>query len=169
MWQVTHGSVAGFRVRENALGFSNDIVGRTTAVTGAVIVSGDRVTSATFRIVLSGIRVSGKAQPQLTRSLETRKFPVATFALTRPVTLGAGFASGATVTTRAIGELTMNGTAHLVEVTLSGRRDGPFLQAAGSIPVPFPDWGIQRPSGFGFFGSLAEHGTAEFLLILHRY
>lgn len=128
-WQVAAGSVAGFRVPESALGFSNDVVGRTTAVSGAIIISGDRVTSAALRIALIGIKVSGKAQPQLGSSLSTRRFPAATFTLTRPVTLGAAFASGATVTTTAVGELTMNGTAHLVQVTLSGRRDGPLLQA----------------------------------------
>jgi hypothetical protein len=27
-------------------------------------------------------------------------------------------------------------------------------------------WGIKEPAGFGFLGSLADHGTAEFLLTL---
>ena len=123
---------------------------------------------ATFRIALGGIKVDGKAQPQLANSLGTRRFPAATFALTRPVTLGAAFAVGTTVTTTAVSELTMNGIAQQVQVTLSGRRDGRVLQAAGSIPVPFPDWSIKLPTGFGFFGSLADHGTAEFRLILRR-
>ncbi len=167
-WQVAAPSVAGFRVAESALGFSNDTVGRTTAVTGAVIVSGDRVTVATFRIAVADLKVGGKAQPQLASSLDTSRFPVATVALTRPVTLGAAFVSGRPVTIRAAGELTMNGTTHLVYVTFSARRSGPLLQAAGSIPVPFPDWGVKRPAGFGFLGALADHGRAEFLLILHR-
>jgi hypothetical protein len=42
------------------------------------------------------------------------------------------------------------------------------LQVAGSIPVSFAEWGIQGPGGAGFFGSLADHGSAEFLLTLHR-
>jgi hypothetical protein len=48
------------------------------------------------------------------------------------------------------------------------RRDGPVLEAAGSIPITFPTWGITQPGGFGILGSLADHGAAEFLLILHR-
>lgn len=48
-----------------------------------------------------------------------------------------------------------------------GRRDGAALQVAGSIPVGFAEWGIQGPGGLGFFGSLADHGSAEFLLTLH--
>jgi hypothetical protein len=29
-------------------------------------------------------------------------------------------------------------------------------------------WGIKGPGGFGFLGSLADHGMAEFLIVLHR-
>jgi hypothetical protein len=46
--------------------------------------------------------------------------------------------------------------------------DGTALQVAGSIPVTFSTWDITGPSGYGFLASLANHGVAEFLLILHR-
>jgi hypothetical protein len=62
----------------------------------------------------------------------------------------------------------MHGVSHPVTVTISGRRDGSALQAAGSIPVAFSDWGIKAPGGAGFLGSLANHGAAEFRLVLHR-
>ena len=52
--------------------------------------------------------------------------------------------------------------------TVSGRRDGTALQVAGSIPVTFSAWDIKGLSGYGFLGSLADHGVAEFLLVLHR-
>jgi hypothetical protein len=55
-----------------------------------------------------------------------------------------------------------------VTVTISCRRDGSALQGAGSIPVAFPGWGIKGPTGFGPFGSLADHGIAEFRLVLQR-
>ena len=42
------------------------------------------------------------------------------------------------------------------------------LQAAGSIPVAFSAWGIKGPGGLAFIGSLAGHGVAEFLIVLHR-
>ena len=51
-------------------------------------------------------------------------------------------------------------------MTLSARRDGTTIEAAGSLPVAFADFGIKGPSGYGALGSLADHGTAEFLLIL---
>jgi polyisoprenoid-binding protein YceI len=164
-WNATAGSVAGFRVRESALGFGNDVVGRTDGVTGRIIVAGGRVTAATFRIDLATVTVNGKSQPQFARSLDTASHPVATFTLARPVTLGAGFTSGATVTVTGTGRLALRGTSHLVTFTLTARRDGPALEAAGSIPVAFSEWGIRGPGGLGFLGSLANHGLAEFLIV----
>jgi polyisoprenoid-binding protein YceI len=167
-WNVTAGSVVGFRVRESALGFSNDVVGRTNAVTGAIVVSGDRVTGATLRIGLTAVKVNGKTQPQFARSLDTRSHPVATFTLAWPVTLGPAFTSGATITVTGTGHLTMRGASRLVTFMITGRRDGPALRAAGSIPVMFSAWGIKGSAGYAFLGSLANHGVAEFLLVLHR-
>jgi polyisoprenoid-binding protein YceI len=168
-WVAAAGSVAGFRVRESAFGMSNDTVGRTSAVTGAIVISGDRVTSGTFRIGLTSMKVGGKAQPQFAKSLGTSQDPAATVTLTQPVTLNAAFASGAAVTERVTGRLAMHGISRLVVVTVSGRRDGSSLQVAGSIPVAFSRWDIRGPQSFGVIASLANGGIAEFLLILqHR-
>ena len=167
-WAAAAGSVAGFRVRESAFGMSNDTVGRTGAVTGTVVISGDQVTGGAFRIGLTSMKVGGKTQPQFAKSLDTSRDPVAMVTLTRPVTLNAGFASGTTVTERVTGRLAMHGISRLVVVTVSGRRDGSALQVAGSIPVTFSRWDIRGPQSFGFIASLASSGIAEFLLTLHR-
>jgi polyisoprenoid-binding protein YceI len=169
-WQVAPGSLAGFRIRESILGVGNDVTGRTGDVTGTVAVTGAEVSRATFRVNLDAIAVDGKArQPQLVQSLDTAAYPVATVTLTRPVPLTASFSSGGTVTRTAAAALTLNGTTRPVTVTLSARRDGTTIEAAGSLPVTFADFGIKRPSGYGFFGSLADNGTAEFLLILELW
>ncbi len=167
-WNATAGSVAGFRVQESALGFSNDVVGRTDGVTGAISLSDGRVTAATFRIDLATLTVNGKTRPEFTRSLDTARHPVATFTLARAVTLGPAFASGATVTVTGIGHLTLRGVSHLVTFTITCRQDGTALEAAGSIPVTFSAWGIRGPAGLSFLGSLANHGVAEFLIVLRR-
>ena len=167
-WAAAAGSVAGFRVRESAFGMSNDTVGRTSAVTGTIVISGDRVTGGTFRIGLTSMKVGGKAQPEFATSLDTRKDPVATVTLTKPVALNASFASGAAVTEQVTGRLVMHGISRPVVVTVSGRRDGSALQIAGSIPVTFSRWDIRGPQSFGFIASLASSGIAEFLLVLHR-
>jgi polyisoprenoid-binding protein YceI len=166
-WRVAPGSVAGFRVRETIIGFSNDVTGRTDDVTGTVVVAGGQIVHATFQVSLDTITVDGKArQPQLVKSLGVTAHPVATVALTRPVPLPAAFSSGGTVTRTAEAMLTLNGTTRPVTVTLSARRDGAAIESAGSLPVTFADFGITGPSGYGALGSLASNGTAEFLLIL---
>jgi polyisoprenoid-binding protein YceI len=167
-WGVAPGSVAGFRIPDSALGISNDVVGRTSAVTGTIAISGGRVTRAHFRISLTTITVGGKKEPQLAKSLGIRQHPAATFTLTRSATLSPAFASGAVITARVTGALAMNGVVRPVTFTISGRRDGPALQVAGSIPVAFSGWGIKGPGGAGFLGSLADHGGAEFRLALDR-
>jgi len=167
-WAAGAGSVAGFRVRESALGMSGDVTGRTHAVTGTLVISGGQLTRAAFRIGLTTITIAGKTQPQFARSLDTNHHPGAAITLARQVTLPPAFTSGATITLRAPGSLTLRGTTRLVTVTLSARRDGTALQAAGSIPITLSRWGITEPASYGVVGSLASHGTAEFLLLLHR-
>jgi hypothetical protein len=160
--------VAGFRVQESALGFSNYVGGKTRSVSGAIVITGTTVTAASFRIDLTTIEISGKKQPQFAASLGTREHPVASFTLREPVPFGQRFAAGYTVTATATGQLTMNGSSRLVTVTLVARRAGGQLQTAGSIPVTFSRWGIAQPAGAGFLGGLASHGAAEFLLLLSR-
>ena len=167
-WAAAAGSVAGFRVRETALGMSNDVTGRTDALTGTIVISRGQVTRAVFRIDLASITVAGKTQPQVAQSLDTKEYPGATITLARPVTLRPAFTSGATIAVAATCRLTLRGITQLVTVTISARRDGTALRAAGSIPVAFSRWGITEPTGYGIVGSLASHGTAEFLLVLHR-
>jgi len=167
-WQAGAGSLAGFRIQETALGLSNYVGGQTTAVTGTILISGHTVTAASLQINLTTVKVSGKTQPQFAASLGTRDHPLATFTLTRPVTLSPAFTAGRTISATAAGQLAMNGSARAVTVTLTARRNGPLLQTAGFIPVSLARWGISQPAGAGPFGSLASHGDAEFRLILHR-
>lgn len=166
-WRVATGSVAGFRVRETVIGFSNDVTGRTGDVTGTLIVTGAEVSRATFQVSLAAITVDGKAnQPQLVKSLDVTAHPVATITLIRPVPLPAAFSTGATLTRSTAATLTLNGIKRPVTVAMSARRDGTAIEAAGSLPVIFSSFHINGPGGYGFLGSLASDGTAEFLLIL---
>jgi len=166
-WDVSAGSVAGFRVRESALGFGNDVTGRTTALTGTAVIVGSQVTSAVFRIGLTAITVGGKPSPQFAASLEAAAHPDATITLAGPVRLPAGFGAGRTVTAEFPGQLTLRGITRPVTITLSARRDGTTIEAAGSLPVASARWDITLPAGFGFLGGLSSEATAEFLLILH--
>jgi polyisoprenoid-binding protein YceI len=167
-WAVTTGSVAGFRIRESALGLGNDVTGRTTALTGTAVIAGGQVTSAAFRIGLAAITVGGKPSPQFAASLEVAAHPDATITLAVPVRLPAGFGAGRAVTAQLPGQLTLRGVTRPVAITISARRDGAEIEAAGSIPVSSARWDITLPAGFGFLGGLSGEATGEFLLILHR-
>jgi polyisoprenoid-binding protein YceI len=167
-WQVTNGSVAGFMVRESAIGLSNYVAGQTDSVTGTMVIAGGTITGASFRVDLRTIEVNGKAEPGCAKSLDTATDPTATVSLTGRAAPAKAFISGATTTLTVPGVLTMDGQSHPVTVTVIARRNGSALQAAGTIPVSFSRWGISPPGGLGMFGSLADHGTAEFLLTLHH-
>jgi polyisoprenoid-binding protein YceI len=167
-WSVTSGSVAGFRIQQTVLGLTNAVVGRTEDVTGTVTVAGGQVAAAHVRVNLLALTSGGKPAPQFGTSLETQRYPDATVDLAGSVAADAGFASGATATVSATGQLTLHGVTHNVAVPISMRRDGADVKVTGSFPVSFADWGIAEPTGYGWFGSLANHGTAEFLLVLRR-
>jgi polyisoprenoid-binding protein YceI len=167
-WRVSAGSVAGFRVPQTVLGFGGDVVGRTGAVTGTMAIARAGVTAAAFRIALATLAVSGKKQAQLVTSLSTSAHPMAIIRLARLVRLAPAFVAGATVRGKATGLLTLRGITRMVVIIFAARRNGSELQVAGSIPVSFARWDIKHPAGFGFLGSLADHGTAEFLLTLRR-
>jgi hypothetical protein len=100
--------------------------------------------------------------------LNTSADPTATIRLARLVRLNPEFVAGATVLDKATGYLTVRDTTRVVVITFAARRNGSEPQVAGSVPVSFARWRIKDPTGFGFLGSLADHGTAEFLLNLRR-
>jgi len=168
-YRAAAGSVAGFRIQQTVIGLTSDVVGRTEDITGTVTIGGGKVTTNGLRVGLLAL-TSGDAKPapQFAISLDTARYPDATVALTQPVTLEPAFTSGTTVSVNTAGTLTLHGVTRTVTVALSVRRDGTNLEVAGSVPVAFTDYNITGPKGYGGLGSLADHGVAEFLLVLHR-
>jgi polyisoprenoid-binding protein YceI len=167
-WTVGPGSLGGFRIEQTVLFMTSDVVGHTKDVSGSVVVSGDHVISGTFELDLTTITAGGKAQPQFGISLDTGVYPTATFRLEAPMAVPAGFASGVPVATTAVGRLTLHGTTREVTASVSGQRDGASILLVGSIPMVLADWGIEGPRGYGPLASVADHGSAEFLLVLRR-
>jgi YceI-like domain len=84
------------------------------------------------------------------------------------VTPGAAFTTGAVSKLTATARLTLHGITRTVSVPLSAQRDAADIRIAGSIPISFADWDIAGPKGYGALGSLADHGMAEFLLVLRH-
>ena len=148
------------------------VLGLLAGIALAVIVGnvGSRIIeSDAYRIHLdlTTITINDKPAAQFAETLDTQRYPSATCTLTQPITLPSEVTTGATVTAPATARLTLHGVTRPVTFTVTGRRNGSALQATGSIPITFSDWAI-KPQSYGPIGSLADHGVAEFLLVLHR-
>ncbi len=164
-WTVGRGSEAGYRVQEVLFGQSTTAVGRTSSVTGQMVIAGDQVTSAAFTVDLTTVH-SDRSQRDdqfQTRIMDTAQFPHATFATTAPITLSPVPANGVTIHVSATGNLTLHGVTQPVTVPLTARRTGDVIGVSGSIPVAFADYQIANPSAAGVV-TTQDHGIVEFLL-----
>jgi polyisoprenoid-binding protein YceI len=164
-WQVAAGSQAGYRVKEVLLGQNNIAVGRTSHITGDLVIKGSTVTAAGFRVAVATIH-SDQSQRDVQfdgRIMDVASYPVGSFALTRPISLAPVPAAGTVRDYTATGKLTLHGHTRVVTFGLQAERTGGKIEISGSIPVTFADYGIANPS-FGSFVTTENHGVLEFLL-----
>jgi polyisoprenoid-binding protein YceI len=167
-WKVATGSIAGYRVKEVLMGQDNVAAGRTSSVTGDVVVSGTTVSSGSFTADLTTVH-SDKSRRDAQfqgRIMDTATYPTAKFVFSNPVNLAPLPAAGQPKTAVVNGKLTMHGTTKDVAVTVTCRRTGAEAQLVGSIPVTFVDYGIPNPT----FGPVTteDHGILEFSLKLQH-
>jgi polyisoprenoid-binding protein YceI len=161
-------SFVGYRVQEELAGIGgNTAVGRTPDVTGTMTTVGLTLTKAEFTANLASLvsdddRRDGQLRKQ---SLETNRFPTATFVLTDPITLPAGATPDQELMVTAHGDLTLHGETHPIQIPLRGRLQGDLLVIVGSVEITFADFGIQKPESFAVL-SVADHGTLEVQLFL---
>jgi len=168
-WPVAAGSQAGYRVKEVLLGQNNTAVGRTSHVTGGLVIKGSTVTSASFRVPMATIH-SDQSQRDAQfdgRIMDVASYPVGSFTLTRPISLAPVPAAGKARNYTATGRLTLHGHTREVTFGVQAKRAGNKIEISGSIPVKFADYGIGNPS-FGSFVTTENHGVLEFLLNFGR-
>jgi polyisoprenoid-binding protein YceI len=167
-WKAAAGSQAGYRVKEVLFGQDATAVGRTSDVTGELVIDGTTVSSTTITVDMTTVKSDeDRRDSQFQgRIMDTATFPTATFELTKPIELGALPADGATVTKQATGKLTLRGTTKEATVDLTARRSSAKIEVQGSIPVAFAEWKIPNPS----FGpaQTEDHGELEFLVAFTR-
>lgn len=162
-WTVASGSLAGYRAGEDLLWQHGSVVGRTSSVTGTVVITNTQVSSASFRVDLTTVTANGKTQPQFAKILDTETYPTATFTLTTPIAASAAPTINKAFTANATGSLAIHGVTRSVTFELTARYSGSVLEEAGSIPVVFSNWNTKGPGW-----PLQSHGVVEFLLIMHR-
>lgn len=163
-WKAGTGSTAGYRAKEVLFGQSTEAVGRTTDVTGDLVIDGTTVSTAKVVVDMTTVTSDqGNRDGQFQgRIMDTATYPTSTFELTKPIELGEVPAEGQTVTRSATGKLTLHGTTKEVTVDLTAKRSGGTIQVQGSIPITFDEWDIPAPS----FGpaQVEDHGELEFLV-----
>ncbi|MCJ7709412.1 MAG: YceI family protein, partial [Chloroflexi bacterium] len=109
---------------------------------------------------------SGNRDRQLSRqALETATYPEAGFTLTEPIELGTEPAEGQVVEVTATGDLTLHGVTKSVQIALQARREGDMIAVAGSLPIAFADFGIQKPQAMVVL-SVEDRATVELLIHL---
>ena len=163
------GTFAGFRVNEDLSGVgSTTAVGRTNAVTGSMTIADKKITAAKFTVDLTAIKTDREMRDQRVQdTLDTSQFPDATFTLTQPITLPSNAQSGASITVKATGKLTIHGVTKTVAIPLQAKLKGSTVVVVGSIDLAFSDYGIETPSA-PIVLSLDDHATMEFQLLLTK-
>ena len=97
------------------------------------------------------------------RIMDTSSYPIATFALTKPIEIGSLPASGVARKYSATGNLTLRGTTKAVTIPISADHAGTTIRVLGRLPIVFADWNIANPS-FPPLVTTKDQGELEFLL-----
>ena len=147
------------------MGQHHTAVGRSSSVTGQLVITGTTVQTASFTVKMATIHTdSAQRDAQFDgRIMDVATYPTGTFALTKPIDLAPVPAAGTIKTYTATGKLTLHGRAVPVTFPLKAERTASGIEVQGSIPVLFSKWGIPNPSFTGFV-TTQNHGVMEFLL-----
>ena len=166
---VSTGSVAGYRVQELLFGQSHTAVGRTSKVSGGMVISGSEVTAADFSVDMSSVRSDQGARDAQFRGfiMRTADHPHASFHLTVPIRLGQVPQVGRPVSAPVVGDLTLRGVTRSISFTVNAERmSDSSLDINAEITIKFSDWHIPNPS-FAV-ARVGSTGTLEVLLHLVR-
>ncbi len=167
-WAVVADSVVGYRVKEILFGQDTEGVGRTSDVTGSLVIANNEVTSAEFSVDMTTIKSdSSRRDRQVNiRILDTATFPTATFALNEPIALTPEALAGSDFTANTTGTLTLRGVTKTVPVALTARLVDNVIEVNGSIEIVFAEWQIPDPSVSAIV--VEDRGLLEFLIRFSR-
>ena len=163
-------SFAGFRVKEVLAGgiAESTAVGRTTAVTGFIELSGTTLVAATVEVEIAALRTDNSHRDShMRQAMETNEFKLAVFTLVEPLELPIGVFEGETFSGSAVGDLTIKGVTNRATFDLKARLVGDTIVAVGSSGVIFGDYGVTAPTSASVIW-VEDHGTMEFLLYFTR-
>ena len=167
-WAVVADSVVGYRVKEILFGQDTEGVGRTSAVTGSLVIANNEVASAEFSVDMTSlISDSSRRDRQVNnRILNTATYPTATFALNDPIALTPEALAGSDLTVNTTGTLTLRGVTKDIPVTLVARLVDNVIEVNGTIEIVFAEWQIPDPSVTAIV--VEDRGLLEFLIRFSR-
>ena len=174
-WKPATGSQVGYRVREklSELPAKSDAVGRTSAVTGTVVIEGQgsNFTARNVRFEADVRQLTSDRSLRDQRmhefGLESDKFPTATFGTTKPISIPSEAVSGQKVTVQAEGDLTIHGVTKHVTIPIDAKANGAQIELVGSHNFQLSDYKISIPS-FGGFVTVDGDANLEFRLLLAK-
>ena len=150
-WRVAPSAqhYVGYRIKElfgDAV-IKHEVVARTSAVTGRLTVAAYSVTTAVVNADVTKLASDREARDSYIHDhvLDSDKYPLARFTLTKPIALPAHVAKGQKFNTSASGTLLLHGVTRPVTVTIDARWDGPTIDAVGTAPITLADFGIDAP------------------------
>jgi polyisoprenoid-binding protein YceI len=161
---------AGYRVDEILRGSPLTVNGRTTEVTGEVVVAGLKLESAMFNIDVASITSPESGRDNQFRGediLDTGRFPTAELRVTQPVDVASVPESGESTTLDVPVSMTIKGVTRDVTAKVDVQRAGDTIVAAGSVPVTWADFNVTPPDFAGFV-TVEPTGTIEFLVNLAK-
>jgi polyisoprenoid-binding protein YceI len=160
-------SFVGYRVQEQLVGIGgHTAVGSTTKVSGSMTLTGAIVSNVQITADMTALTSDSPQRDNQLRSqaIQTDTYPTATFQATGPIDLGTLPADGATVNVSATGALTLHGVTRTVTIALQASRQGGIIAVAGTLPIVFSDYSIQKPNSFSVL-LVDDHGTMELHLL----
>lgn len=148
---------------------STTATGRTPAVNGSMTVEDTTVTGVAIEADLTQLRSDASFRDRALgrQGLELDEFPTATFALTEPVALPDGAATGEPVEVDAVGEFTLHGVTRTVTWPLQAQLVGETIVVVGSLDIAMAEFDITPPSAQRVL-SIDDVGVAELQLRLTR-
>ena len=164
-WQVGSGSQVGYRVQEILMGQQHTAVGRSSSVTGQMVIKGTHRQHGQLHRQdghhphrLGAARRAVRRPDHGRGQLSHRHVRADQADHLAPVP-----AKGTIKTYTATGRLTLHGHSVPVTFPLKAERTASGIEVQGSIPVLFSKWDIPNPSFTGFV-TTQNHGVMEFLL-----
>lgn len=157
---VREESAARYRAQEELAGQgAAEAVGETRAIIGTILFDAEGNPQACSRLDVD-LRTLQSDEVRrdnylYSNTLETERFPLATFVLTSVEELEGSLADGEETTFSLVGELTMHGVTNLVAWDVTATRDGDTLSGSAVTRFNMADYNIEEPV-VGFVLSVDE-------------